>query len=180
MNKNNILISISILLGCIILGYSIWAVQKNKQESIEKQQENSLVQKQEERCQELAIEEKQDLLQKNIRAEGETGWELSDFEYHYNVNTKMCVLAYRENELRHSNRFSGILQGTVPSLNNDGYIFSGHNIVSDLFTNKIFYDKTWDLEKTNPNTLDEVKKIDLEWSHIAELYFYQDEVRKIQ
>jgi len=140
--KNTILITI--LTGSIILGGFYYVSQLNKQKSIENQQENQLTQSQEERCQKLANQRKIDMDKEN------PDYFLSSFEYHYNPNTKMCVLAYAE--LRLSS------------------IFHQSYMVIDLFSGKEIFKKM---------LLNGVKEENegSEWRHIADLYFYQKEVR---
>jgi hypothetical protein len=48
MNKHHLILPTSILIGCVILGGAYYAVQLNKQVSIERQQQVDLQQKQEE------------------------------------------------------------------------------------------------------------------------------------
>lgn len=150
MKKNNLITPGSILLGFMILGSSIFLAQLSRQKSIERQEKTTLSQQQEERCQKLAIQEKNDILKENQNPH------LSSFEYHYNLNTKMCILAYVKNYF---------LDLTYSQIN---------YVVVDLFTNEEIYNKGGIF-----NRKDEAKEQYNEWKHIANLYFTQQERRII-
>ncbi len=142
---------IAILISSIILGGFIYASQIIKQKSIEKQEVLKFIQSQEENCQKLAIQ------YKNNEPKDSQNTSYAHFEYHYNPNTKMCVLAY----LKYSSFFSSRSQNIT-----DYYVV-------DLFTNKEIYNKTG-----YENGEEAVKKFN-EWKHIADLYFYQKMLREI-
>ncbi len=139
-------IATAILVGSIILGGFYYVSQLNKQKSIEKQQENQLIQGQEERCQKFANQE-------NIDMNKENSYDLFfSFEYHYNSNTKMCILAYIENALLG---------------------FGSDYVIMDLFTNKKIYFK----RGLEPG--EEATRQYNQFKHTADLYFYQKEVRML-
>ena len=145
MNIKNLKLNlpVTVLLTSIILGGFFYASQLIKQRSIERQQENQLLQEREERCQKFAA-------QRNSEIEKEDPHLFfSVFEYHFNPDTLMCILAHKE--------FSTSL-------------FSPHYVVTDLFTGEVIYENS-------VNYRDKEEDLDKEWRDIADLYFYQKEVR---
>lgn len=143
-------IIIAIISASIILGSFIYISQITKQKSIEKQQANTLIQEQEERCQKLAKQRNADIKKDNPDSS------FFKFEYHYNSNTKMCILALVLT--------SWYTENTSLSLGRD-------YVITDLFTNKEIYSK----RGLEPG--DEAINDLNNWKHIADLYFYQKEIR---
>ncbi len=126
-------IVVSIILGSIIIGLSFYfgQIEKHTQQAQKINQEENI------RCQKIAIDNK------------DTKVSFYKFEYHYNQNTGMCILAY---------------------IKNDSY--GGRNyLVTDLFSGKDIYNKIG----IEPG--DEAVRLYNEWDHLSNLYFYQKEVR---
>ncbi|MFZ2072695.1 MAG: hypothetical protein WAV10_03400, partial [Minisyncoccia bacterium] len=131
------------ILGSVILGVFILINQEIKQKSIEKQQKITSTQKKEEECQKLLKQEEEKLIEKD------SNLSFNDFEYHYNDNTKMCVLAYIKTDR-----------------------LLTYYVVIDLFTRKKIFNKTNFGEKVD-------ETIYKEWKYISTLYFSQKELRVI-
>lgn len=91
MNKHKIIISISILLGCVILGGFYYASQINKQKSIEYQKQMEI--DQENRAIEMKVEQENKILQqekndKNLK-EMQLGWCLDSADEAYWNHVKL-------------------------------------------------------------------------------------------
>lgn len=145
IDKNKLGLSVAIVLGCLILGGFFYAIQINKQKSIEKQEQIKLIQEQENNCQKLAVQQKNDLLKENPDNS------FFSFEYHYNSNTKMCILAYVEND------------------NSLIAFFRNYRIVN-LFTGEEIYNKN------GYEQGDAAIKLNKELNSTAELYFNQKSI----
>jgi len=143
---NKLSLPTAVLIAITVLGGFLFASEVIKQKSIEKQQENKLIQEQEERCRKDATQQKVNMEVNN------PNMSFYSFEYHYNFNTKMCILAYIENR----------------SFWDKGNDYA----VIDLFTNEEIYKET--IKDGGVFKRGEVKQ---ELNKIANLYFYQKEKR---
>lgn len=107
MDKNKLILSVSILLGCLILGGSYYFVQLNKQNSIENQQreeriEKSLLEsrKTDQEQKEYIVKRKKDcyeLLQTETKK-----WNNTNDSF-YNEEKDVCVVTYKTDEYKGKN-----------------------------------------------------------------------------
>jgi len=86
VNINTVIISIAVVIGCIILGGSLYAIQIQKQQSIERQQEAELKQEKELKEKEIQAEAAAASKAAGAQAEAacyESGGSWSRFNYCY-------------------------------------------------------------------------------------------------
>jgi len=120
MNKNKLILPISILLGCIILGGFFYVSQINKQRSIEKQQQIELQAKSE---QDKAKMEADKAQQNAIKQAEEINKQMlsdclkkAEKEYTSAGNTKCLFAGYTQEQINDNKCFISMTQNEIDSI----------------------------------------------------------------